>query len=115
MPSRLHVWHAFDRQLRSLLPRVNRAHLHVFALLTLGLLWAESVTLPRIARTLPLGVKRASSSACESQVGKTAGRPPRRLAVARSILTIAIPSVQIDTAPLRVSSRITPSAIGERV
>lgn len=61
MRSRLQVWHAFDRQLSILLPDVHRARLHVLALLTLGMLWAETVTLPRIARTLPLGVKRVST------------------------------------------------------
>lgn len=61
MRSRLQVWHAFDTQLQAILPGVNRARLHVLALLTLGLLWAETATLPRVARTLPLAVKRAST------------------------------------------------------
>lgn len=61
MRSRARVWHAFDRQLQAILPGVNRARLHVLALLTLGLLWAETVTLPQVARTLPLTVKRVST------------------------------------------------------
>lgn len=61
MRSRAQVWHAFDRQLSCLLPNVHRARLHVLALLTLGLLWAERVNLPRLARALPLCVKRAST------------------------------------------------------
>jgi hypothetical protein len=61
MRSRAQVWHAFDAQLQAILPGVNRARLHVFALLTLGLLWAETATLPRVARTLPLTVKRVST------------------------------------------------------
>jgi hypothetical protein len=60
MRSRLQLWHAFDAQLHLLLPDVHRARLHVLALLTLGLLWAEAVAVPRIARTLPLTAKQAS-------------------------------------------------------
>lgn len=61
MRSRLQLWHAFDEQLHRLLPDVHRSRLRVLALLTLGLLWAEAVALPRIAATLPLAVQRASS------------------------------------------------------
>lgn len=60
MRSRLQLWHAFDDQLHRLLPDVHRARLHVLALLTLGLLWAEAVALPRIAATVPLPIRRAS-------------------------------------------------------
>ena len=60
MRSRLQVWHVFDTQLAQLLPAVHRARLHVLALLTVGMLLAETVVLPRIAAALPLGVRRAS-------------------------------------------------------
>jgi hypothetical protein len=60
MRSRLQLWHAFDDLLHALLPGIHRARLHSLALLTLGLLWAESVAIPRIAATLPLSVRRAS-------------------------------------------------------
>lgn len=60
MRSRLQLWHAFDDQLHALLPNVHRARLHVLALLTLGLFWAEAVTLPRIAAALPLTATRPS-------------------------------------------------------
>jgi hypothetical protein len=60
MRSRLQLWHAFDAQLHALLPDVHRARLHVLALLTLGLLWAEAVALPRVAAALPLPAKRPS-------------------------------------------------------
>jgi DDE family transposase len=61
MRSRLQLWHALDDQLHRLLPGVHRARLHVLALLVVGLVWAEAVTLPRIAATLPLTVRRSSS------------------------------------------------------
>jgi hypothetical protein len=60
MRSRLQGWHVRDSQLTQLLPRVHRARLHVLALLTVGMLLAETVVLPRIAATLPLGVRRTS-------------------------------------------------------
>jgi hypothetical protein len=60
MRSRLQLWHAFDDQLHRLLPDAHRARVRVLALLTLGLLWAEAVALPRIAATLPLPACRAS-------------------------------------------------------
>jgi hypothetical protein len=60
MRSRLQLWHALDDQLHRLLPGVHRARLHVLALLVVGLVWAESVTLPRIAATLPLDARRPS-------------------------------------------------------
>jgi hypothetical protein len=60
MRSRLQLWHAFDAQLHALLPDVHRARLRVLALVTLGLLWADAVALPRVAATLPLPVRRAS-------------------------------------------------------
>jgi Transposase DDE domain len=60
MRSRLQLWHAVDEQLHRLLPTAHRARLHVLALLTVGMLLAETVVLPRIAATLPLAVRRAS-------------------------------------------------------
>jgi hypothetical protein len=61
MRSHLQLLHAFDAHLQDLLPGVHRARVRVLALLTLGLLWAEAVALPRIAATLPLTAKRAST------------------------------------------------------
>jgi hypothetical protein len=61
MRSRLQLWHAFEPQLRAILPDVRRTQVRVLCLLTLGMLWAEAVGLPRIAAALPLAVRRAST------------------------------------------------------
>jgi hypothetical protein len=60
MRSRLQLWHSFAAQLTDLLPGVHRTRVRTLALFTLGLLWAEAVALPRVARTLPLATKRSS-------------------------------------------------------
>jgi hypothetical protein len=61
MRSRLQLWHAFESQLQAILPDVRRTQVRVLCLLTLGMLWAEAVALPRVAATLPLAVRRAST------------------------------------------------------
>lgn len=60
MRSRLQLWHTFSAQLITLLPGVHRTRVRTLALFTLGLLWAEAVALPRVARTLPLAAKCSS-------------------------------------------------------
>jgi hypothetical protein len=60
MRSRLQLWHSFAAQLHDLLPTVHRTRVRTLALFTLGLLWAEAVALPRVARTLPLAAKWTS-------------------------------------------------------
>jgi hypothetical protein len=54
MSSRRQVLPIFAAQLRQLLPAVRATGTTPLALLVLGLLWAGSVSLPRIAATLPL-------------------------------------------------------------
>jgi hypothetical protein len=54
MRSRRQLWHTFAAQLIEIVPQFHRARLRTLALFTLGLLWAESVALPRVARGLPL-------------------------------------------------------------
>jgi hypothetical protein len=54
------LWHTFAAQLIDLLPDVHQTRVRTLALLTLGLLWAEAVALPRVARTLPVAARRAS-------------------------------------------------------
>jgi hypothetical protein len=60
MRSRLQLWQHFAAQLNELLPAFHRTRVRTLALFTLGLLWAEAVALPRVARTLPLAAKRSS-------------------------------------------------------
>jgi hypothetical protein len=60
MRSRLQLWHTFSAQLTAMVPGVHRTRVRTLALFTLGLLWAEAVALPRVARTLPLPAKWSS-------------------------------------------------------
>ena len=54
MSSRALLLHAWCQQLRALLPRLRVTRVTPFALLTLGIVWAGSVSLSRVARALPL-------------------------------------------------------------
>lgn len=54
MPSRPRLLHSFTDQLAQLLPHERITRVRPLALLVLGLLWTDSVSLPRIAATLPL-------------------------------------------------------------
>lgn len=54
MQTRRRLWHTWRRQLQHLLPGMRRTRTANLALVVLGLLWAGSVTLARIAATLPL-------------------------------------------------------------
>ena len=60
MSSRLQLWHTWQRQLRTLVPDVRATRVTNLALLTLGLLWAGTVSLPAIAAVLPLPAADAS-------------------------------------------------------
>lgn len=54
MQTRLRLWHTWQEQLHQLLPGVRRTRTANLALFVLGLLWAGSVTLSRVAASLPL-------------------------------------------------------------
>jgi hypothetical protein len=60
MRSRLQLWHTFAAQLTAMLPDIHKTRVRTLALFTLGLLWAEAVALPQVARTLPLTAKWSS-------------------------------------------------------
>lgn len=60
MASKRSVFHTFTAQLRAVLPDLRATRTTTLALLILGLLWAESVSLPRIAATLPLPAQDSS-------------------------------------------------------
>jgi hypothetical protein len=60
MRSRLQLFHTWEAQLRQVVPDLRATQIRGLALLTLGLLWAEHVSLPRIAATLPLPATDAS-------------------------------------------------------
>lgn len=60
MSSRLTVLHTVAAQLRQLLPAVRATRITPLALLVLGLLWAGTVSLPRIAASLPLAARLPS-------------------------------------------------------
>ncbi len=55
----LQDWH---QQLRALIPGVRRTTLAPLALLSLGLIWAGTVSLPRIAASLPLSAHVPSTA-----------------------------------------------------
>lgn len=61
MSSRLAVLHAWCQQLHRLLPTARKPCVTPLALLSLGILWAGSVSLPRVAAALPLSVQASSS------------------------------------------------------
>lgn len=61
MQTRLKLLHIWTIQLHQLLPDLRVTRVRVLALLTLGLIWAESTTLIRIAAALPLAVQDLST------------------------------------------------------
>lgn len=61
MQTRLRLLHTWQRQLRLLLPTVRATRVAVLALLSLGILWAGAVGLPRVAAALPLPVADPST------------------------------------------------------
>jgi hypothetical protein len=54
MQTRLRLLHDWHQQLRALLPTIRAPRVRTLALFTLGLVWAGTVSLPRIALALPL-------------------------------------------------------------
>jgi hypothetical protein len=61
MQTRLQLLHSWTSQLQQLLPTTRLTQVRVLALFSLGLLWAESTTLLRIAARLPLAVQDLST------------------------------------------------------
>jgi DDE family transposase len=61
MQTRRRLLHAWTRQVRALLPAARATRVATLALLTLGLLWAQHVALPRIAAAVPLGARDPST------------------------------------------------------
>lgn len=61
MQTRLELLHIWTAHLQQLLPAMRVTRVRVLALLTLGLIWAESTSFPRIAATLPLPVQDLST------------------------------------------------------
>lgn len=72
MRSRLQLWHTFSAQLHDLLPDIHKTRVRTLALFTLGVLWAEAVALPRVARTLPV---RAKWSSLERRLARFVANP----------------------------------------
>ncbi len=60
MQTRLRLWHTWQQHVRTLLPTVRATRATNLALLALGLLWAGTVSLPKVVATLPLGATDAS-------------------------------------------------------
>lgn len=60
MQTRLRLWHTWQDQIRTLLPQVRATRAANLALLSLGLLWAGSVSLPVVAAALPLPARDPS-------------------------------------------------------
>jgi hypothetical protein len=54
MPTRCQVLHAWTRQMQSLLPTVHATRAATLAVFSLGVLWSGTVTLLKVAATLPL-------------------------------------------------------------
>jgi hypothetical protein len=61
MQTRLRLLHTWQTQLRTLLPTVRATRARVLALLSLGILWAGTVSLPRVAAVLPMPVADPST------------------------------------------------------
>lgn len=61
MAARLRVLHAWMDQVDALLPGVRVTRCRVLALFALGMIWAETVRVHRVAAALPLGVRVPSS------------------------------------------------------
>lgn len=61
MQTRLELLHTWTLQLQQMLPAMRVTRVRVLAMLTLGLIWAESSSLPRIAAALPLPVQDLST------------------------------------------------------
>lgn len=61
MQTRLRLLHAWTRQMQALLPAARVTRVRTLAMLTLGLLWASHVALPRIAATVPLAARDPST------------------------------------------------------
>src|SRR5829696_48532 len=61
MPTRLRLLHDWTRQVGALLPGARATRGRTLALLALGLLWAGSVALPRVAAALPVAAADAST------------------------------------------------------
>lgn len=60
MQTRRQLWHQWERQLQALLPHVRVTRIRPLALLSLGILWAGSVTLLQVAASLPLATRDLS-------------------------------------------------------
>lgn len=61
MPPRRRLLHEWEGRLRALLPAARAQRVAVLAALSLGLLWAGSVSLVRVAAALPLAARHAST------------------------------------------------------
>lgn len=61
MQTRLKMLHDWNHQLRALLPGVRSTRVDALALFTLGVLWASSVTLLKVASGLPLPARDMST------------------------------------------------------
>jgi hypothetical protein len=61
MPTRPRLLHDWTRQVGALLPGVRATRARTLALLALGLLWAGSAALPRVAAALPVAAADAST------------------------------------------------------
>ena len=61
MQPRLQLLHSWTAQLQALLPDLRITRLRVLALFVLGLVWAETTALGRLAAALPLPVQDSST------------------------------------------------------
>jgi hypothetical protein len=61
MQTRLQLLHSWTRQLQQLLPTLRVTRVRVLALFSLGLLWAETCAVGRVAASLPVAVRDLSS------------------------------------------------------
>ena len=61
MQTRLELLHGWTAHLQQPLPTMRVTRVRVLAVLTLGLIWAESSSLPRIAAAVPLPVQDLST------------------------------------------------------
>lgn len=108
MPSRPRLLHSFTDQLAQLLPQERITRVRPLALLVLGLLWAGTVSLPRIAATLPLP---ATDPSIERRVRRWLANPAVRV---KSWWRTVLPSLLAGLAGREVTLIFDPTAYDDR-
>jgi hypothetical protein len=103
MPSRLRLLQTFTDQVEQLLARVRVTRVRPLALLALGVLWAGTVSLPRIAATLPLA---ATDPSIERRLRRWLANPAIRV---KTLWRVLLPSLLAGQAGREVTIVFDPT------